>query len=226
MGTNGSCQFLESELIHRKVKVGNEWQTKIFPVVGGRLRLAHEGNETLNLQTEMVSWDGQYAIFKCCAVTGKGQFVGYGTANSQRDARLAESLIELAETRSVARALRFAGFGLEFTGAEEVSHVAAAEPNSGEQSENKSHKPVFVQEESQGKAESKAPAQPKNSGNGNGGKATGAQCRALYALSKKAQMCDEDLEGVLRPLNAAHFEDLSISDASRLIQYFQTQVAA
>ena len=38
MGTNGNGQFLESELIHRKVKVGNEWQTRIFPVVGGRLR--------------------------------------------------------------------------------------------------------------------------------------------------------------------------------------------
>jgi hypothetical protein len=65
----------------------------------------------------MVSWDGQFAIFKCCAVTTKGQFVGYGTANIQRDARLAESLVELAETRSLARALRFAGFGLESTGA-------------------------------------------------------------------------------------------------------------
>ena len=51
--------------------------------------------------------------------------MGYGTANSQRDTRLAESLVELAETRSIARALRFAGFGLEFTGAEEVSHVAS-----------------------------------------------------------------------------------------------------
>ena len=99
--------------------------------------LAHEENQNLNLQTEMVSWDGQYAIFKCSAVTSKGQFVGYGTANSQRDARLAESLIELAETRSVARALRFAGFGLEFTGAEEVSHVAATEAETGANQQQK-----------------------------------------------------------------------------------------
>src|SRR5208337_4044185 len=131
MGTNGNGQFLESELIHRKVKVDNEWQTRTFPVVGGRLRLAHEENQTLNLQTEMVNWDGQYAIFKCSAITNKGQFLGYGTANSQRDARLAESLIELAETRSIARALRFAGYGLEFTGAEEVSHVQAGETERG-----------------------------------------------------------------------------------------------
>ncbi len=102
-------------------------EREYFLLLAADLRLAHEENQNLNLQTEMVSWDGQYAIFKCSAVTNKGQFVGYGTANSQRDARLAESLVELAETRSIARALRFAGFGLEFTGAEEVSHVAAAE---------------------------------------------------------------------------------------------------
>ncbi len=60
MSTNGNGQFLESELIHRKVKVGNDWQTRTFPVVGGRLRLAHEQNDSLSLQTEMVNWDGEY----------------------------------------------------------------------------------------------------------------------------------------------------------------------
>jgi len=38
MGTNG---FREDELVSRRVKVGNEWQTKVFPIIGGRLRLAH-----------------------------------------------------------------------------------------------------------------------------------------------------------------------------------------
>lgn len=222
MITNGA--FREDELVSRKVKINGEWQTRTFPIIGGRLRLAHEQNDALSLQTELVSWDGQYAVFKCCAVTGKGQFVGYGTANSQRDARLAESLIELAETRSVARALRFSGFGLEFTSAEEVSHVMPETDSNEEQNRNREQKPVFEQGQSQGKPETKPPAPPKYGGNGNGGKATGAQCRALYALSKKAQMGDEDLDGLLRPLNASRFEDLSLSDASHLIQYLQTQV--
>ncbi len=125
MSANG---FREDELISRRVKVGNEWQTQVFPVVGGRLRLAHEGNEHLSLKTELVSWDGQYAVFRCVAIADKGQFVGYGTANSQRDSRLAESLLELAETRSIAQSLRFAGYGLEYCGAEEVSHVMETEP--------------------------------------------------------------------------------------------------
>ncbi len=158
MSTNG---FREDELVSRKVKIGNEWQTRVFPIIGGRLRLAHEENQNLNLQTEMVSWDGQYAIFKCSAVTTKGQFVGYGTANVQRDARLAESLVELAETRSVARALRFAGFGLEFTSAEEVSHVAAAEPEK-EQTAGKEPERVFPP----GNGDSKPEAKPAGNGNG------------------------------------------------------------
>jgi hypothetical protein len=223
MSTNG---FREDELVSRRVKVNGEWQTRIFPVVGGRLRLAHEQNEILNLETEMVNWDGQYAVFRCSAVTGKGRFVGYGTANSQRDAKLAESLIELAETRSVARALRFAGFGLEFTSAEEVSHVIPETEPAGAPNEGKELKPVFEQDQSQGKPETKAPTQIKTGNTGNGSRATGAQCRALYALSKKAKMCDEDLDGLLRPLNVTRFEDITLSDASRLIQYLQTQVAA
>ena len=121
MSTNG---FRDDELVSRKLN----GQSRVFPVVGGRLRLAHEQNENLSIQTSLVSWDGQYAVFRCTAITQKGEYAGYGTANAQRDARLADSLIELAETRSIARALRFAGYGLEYTGAEEVSHVAGAEP--------------------------------------------------------------------------------------------------
>jgi hypothetical protein len=226
MGTNG---FRDDELVSRKVKVGNEWQTRVFPVVGGRLRLAHEGNEALSLQTELVSWDGQYAVFKCCAVTGKGNYVGYGTANSQRDARLAESLIELAETRSVARALRFAGFGLEYTGAEEVSHVTTAEPER-EQTPNKEPELAFPQGSGNGKGETKAlpssPAErptPQSCGNG---KATQAQCRALYALTRKAHYTQADIEGMLSSMGAATFEDLTRETASKLIGSLQTEIAA
>jgi hypothetical protein len=225
MGTNG---FREDELITRKVN----GQTRVFPVVGGRLRLAHEENQNLNLQTEMVSWDGQYAIFKCSAVTSKGQFVGYGTANSQRDSRLAESLIELAETRSVARALRFAGFGLEFTGAEEVSHVTAGEPES-EQTSNKKPERVFDQGNGNSKAETKASndaidrsnngSKPQGCGNG---RATSAQCRALFALTKRALYTDEDIVSLLVPLKASSFQELSRQDASNLIQTIQTEIAA
>ena len=230
MGTNGNGQFRDDELVTRKMKVNGEWQTRIFPVVGGRLRLAHEENQNLNLQTEMVSWDGQYAVFKCSAVTNKGQFVGYGTANSQRDTKLAESLIELAETRSVARALRFAGFGLEFTGAEEVSHVAAAESES-ELNTSKTPQSVFPRDNGNGKADTKTPndapaepgSKPKSAGNGT---ATQAQVRALFALSRKANYQEADIGEMLARFDVSRFEELSRESASQLIGHLQTQVAA
>ncbi|MGO9571232.1 MAG: hypothetical protein ACLP5H_27220 [Desulfomonilaceae bacterium] len=239
MGTNG---FREDELVSRRVKVGNEWQTRIFPIVAGRLRLAHEENQNLNLQTEMVSWDGQYAVFKCCAVTGKGQFIGYGTANNQRDERLAESLVELAETRSIARALRFAGYGMEYTGAEEVSHVPATE-----QSSRKGTEPVFPGDNGHSKGEKSKPSSdgidvanngatraPSGAAAGTGskpssggiGQATQAQVRALFALSRKANYQEADIGEMLARYDVSRFEDLSRETASYLIGHLQTEVAA
>ena len=127
MSTNGNGQFLENELIHRKVKVGDEWQTRTFPVVGGRLRILHENNDHLGIQTEIIRLDNDFVVVKAAVESQRGKFNGTGTASGQRDAKLADSLVELAETRAIARALRFGGIGVEYTSAEEVSHVAAAE---------------------------------------------------------------------------------------------------
>ncbi|MBM3301120.1 MAG: hypothetical protein FJY85_14335, partial [Deltaproteobacteria bacterium] len=58
------------------------------------------------------------------------------------------------------------------------------------------------------------------------GKATQAQCRALWALTKKARYSEEDIESMLQPLNASTFQELSREAASQLISYLQTEVAA
>jgi hypothetical protein len=226
MSNNG---FRDDELVTRRQKVNGEWVETMFPRVGGRLRLAHEGSGKLSIQTEVVQFGDSLAIVKATVTTDKGSFCGFGTASSQRDERLADSLLELAETRSIARGLRFSGYGVEYTSAEEVSHVMPETEPTGVRNDGKETAPAVESQQNRNKPETKAPVQPKNgggNGNGNGGKATGAQCRALYALSRKAQIGDEDLDSVLRPLNANRFEDLSITDASRLIQYFQTQIAA
>jgi len=122
-----SSAFQEQELITRKMKVGNEWQTKVFPVVGGRLRLAHENHESLSIQTEIIQATSDAAIIKATVTTSTGTYHGTGTASAKRDERLSDTLIELAETRAIARALRFSGFGVEYTSAEEVSHVPGPE---------------------------------------------------------------------------------------------------
>src|SRR5208283_2056712 len=226
MGTNGNGQFLESELVTRKMKVNGEWQSRTFPVVGGRLRLAHEQNDSLSLQTEMVNWDGEYAVFKCCAVTGKGQYIGYGTANSQRDAKLADSLVELAETRSIARALRFAGFGLEFCGAEKIAHLPDGDPEP-QRTASKQTAPAFAEGNGNGKVPAKAPSgapaetgsKPQRCGIG---QATQAQCRALYALTKRANYQEPDIGEMLARFDVSRFEDLTRESASQLITYLQT----
>ena len=183
----------------------NPLLTILLWVVGRRLRLAHEENDKLSLSTEMISWDGQYAVFRCSAETEKGCFVGYGTSNAQRDSRLAESLIELVETRSVARALRFAGYGVEYTGIEEVLHVQ--------------HNEAY---NARGNGNGKTEASQFETSNGT---ATQAQIRALHALARKAKYHDEDVGSLIAPFQVSRFEDLPKDAASKLISFMQQEVA-
>lgn len=230
MVTNGNSQFLENELVHRKVKVGNELLIRTFPVVGGRLRILHENNDNLSIQTEIIRLDNDFAVVKAAVESHKGKFNGTGTASVQRDAKLADSLVELAETRAIARALRFGGIGVEYTGAEEVSHVANADPDH-EGNTSKARTAVFNADNGNGKAvvqscaAGREESKPSSGGNCNG-RVTGAQVRALYALTKRANYREEDIESMLRPLNAANFQDLTRESASQLITSLQSEAAA
>jgi len=98
-------------------------QGKQYPVVGGRLRLFHKFNDHGHVQTEIVQYDENKAVIRAHVTTDTGTFTGLGEADVNRDRRLKEAILELAETRAIARALRFAGYGVELTGAEEVSHL-------------------------------------------------------------------------------------------------------
>ena len=221
MGTNG---FREDELVRRKVKIGNEWQTRVFPVVGGRLRILCENNDHLGIQTEIIRLENDFVVVKAAVESQRGKFTGTGTASSQRDAKLADSLVELAETLAIARALRFGGIGVEYTGAEEVSHVANAEPER-EQSRSKPSAPVFPEGNGNGKVPAETGSKPQGYGNGNG-RATGAQRRALYALTHRAKYQEADTGEMLARFDVSRFEDLTCESASRLITHLQNDVAA
>jgi hypothetical protein len=95
-------------------------QGKSYPKVGGRLRLAHEENTVLSIETTIIQYDREIAVIQATVTTDKGKFTGLGNATVIRDAKLKMAILELAETRAIARALRFAGYGVEFTGAEEM----------------------------------------------------------------------------------------------------------
>jgi hypothetical protein len=71
-----------------------------------------------------------------------------------------------------------------------------------------------------------AGANPKQNRKRGNGLATQAQCRALYALTKKAQYTEQDIESLLTPLQVTRFQDLTRESASQLITYLQTEVAA
>lgn len=122
-----SSNFTKDELVTK--------HGKTYPVAGGRLRLAHAAGLS-GIRTESISFkDRDHATVYATVTMGRDVqvegdvpyaqvFTAHGTATAARDGdRMKDSLLELAETRAVARALRYAGFGVEFTGAEEVSHV-------------------------------------------------------------------------------------------------------
>lgn len=99
-------------------------QGKSYPVVGGRLRLAHEDNkETLSIKTEIREQTNERVTIQATVVTKTGEFNGLGNATASRDFKLKNAILELAETRAIARALRFAGYGVEYTGYEEVQDI-------------------------------------------------------------------------------------------------------
>jgi len=95
-------------------------QNKEYPVVGGRLRLAHEDNKQLSIETSIINYSPEVAVIQAKVTTEQGIFNGLGNATATRDARLKQAILELAETRAIARALRFAGYGVEYTGFEEM----------------------------------------------------------------------------------------------------------
>ena len=126
-------QFREDEIanIRRWDKERNEYVSNPFPKIGGRLRLAHEANEALSIETEIIRYDEKVAVVVAVSKTSKGSFKGIGMASIERDQKIAHAILELAETRAIGRSLRFAGYGVEYCSAEEVSHLENGNGNGG-----------------------------------------------------------------------------------------------
>lgn len=64
--------------------------------------------------------DPDMVVYRARVTAGAREATATGTATVQGDRALADSLHELAETRAIARALRFFGIGVDSTGAEEI----------------------------------------------------------------------------------------------------------
>jgi len=167
-------------------------QGKIYPVVGGRLRLAHDENENLSIETSVVQYNEESTVVQAAVKTGKGTFNGLGNASVKRDKVLSNAILELAETRAIARALRFAGYGVEYTGFEEVG-----------EGKNISEEKQILQAEEQKNSEA----------------ATKTQINTIFAIAKNLNISNDELRDLIQDKTGKSFsKDLSKNDASKIIR--------
>lgn len=167
-------------------------QGKIYPVVGGRLRLAHDENKNLSIETSVVQYNEESTVVQASVKTEKGTFNGLGNASVKRDKVLSNAILELAETRAIARALRFAGYGVEYTGFEEVGEGK----NISEEKQN-------LQAEAQKNSEA----------------ATKTQINTIFTIAKNLNISNDELRDLIQDKTGKSFsKDLSKSDASKIIR--------
>jgi hypothetical protein len=210
-------QFREDEIVimahfdEREEK----WVRTFYPKIGGRLRLAHEENDQLSITTEIVRYDETIAVVKAVATTSKGTFPGLGMASVDRDHTIAPAILELAETRAIARSLRFAGYGVEYCSAEEISHLQnGSEPlfSAGPA------QPQPQEDEQEGGDERK----PGDGGNGNA-RVTNKQINYLVNLGRNLNLNSKDLDEESVRVFGVKMAYLTVKDASAFIDILKSQ---
>jgi hypothetical protein len=189
----------------------------IFPKVAGRLRLAHEQNDSLSISTEVIRYDESIAVVRATCTTSKGTFSGIGMASMDRDRKIAPAILELAETRSIARALRFSGYGLEYCSAEEVSHTGGSngapfQPPAPPQPQGYPYQPPQTPQGNN--------TQPHGNGNG---RITGKQHKYIITLLGNTGRSKKDMDDYCVRTYGTTVQHLSKQDASSLIKELQAQ---
>jgi hypothetical protein len=237
---NISQQFKEDEIayIRRWDKDRNEYISNPYPKIGGRLRLAHENNEVLSIETEIIRYDEQIAVVSAISTTAKGVFKGIGMASVQRDEKIAPAILELAETRAIARALRFAGYGVEYCSAEEVSHLVngSGDPANDNYTRNNHHDNLPAggnrnggngynrpQQSDRNGNGGNGSSQSRSNGNGNGngygnGRLTNKQYKYMLQLNEEQGRTKADLDQQCLTMFGTASEYLSKGDASTVIE--------
>jgi hypothetical protein len=212
--------FREDEIVimsHVDKRTG-EVVTRPYPKVGGRLRLAHEENENLNISTEIIRYEENVAVVRALATTKKGYFNGLGMASLERDQQIAPAILELAETRAIARSLRFAGYGVEYCPAEEVSHL-----ENGGLIEQTGERPAQDHDD---KGSQKPAKENENDGqNPQDARLTSKQLNYLKRLARDRRMTDKELRTKTMEAFKKQPEYLSKKEASELIDELLTQEA-
>jgi hypothetical protein len=215
---NGN-QFREDEIVIMAHfdKREETWVRTVYPKIGGRLRLAHEENDQISITTEIVRYDETIAVVKANTTTAKGTFPGLGMASVDRDHTIAPAILELAETRAIARSLRFAGYGVEYCSAEEISHLQnGSEPLFGAGP----GVPEPQEEEQKGGDERK----PADGGNGDA-RVTNKQLNYIVNLGRNLNLNSKDLDEESVRVFGVKMAYLTVKDASSFIDILKSKAA-
>ena len=212
-------------------KKNGRWSETEYPKVGGRLRIAHSQNNSISITTEVIQYDGKVAVVKASCTTDKGCYSGIGMSSVERDSKIAPAILELAETRAIARALRFSGIGVEYCSAEEISHLEQDKHSSPVKNGHEEPQRPIVHH-----PYTHAPNQPaggngrgNNGGNGGNGASTANGDNGNGRLSQKQHsfllhLADDrgvsrkDLDEISKERFACVVSYLSKGDASSLIK--------
>jgi len=216
---NDGNDFRENEIVRfsRWDTQENRWITTVFHKISGRLRLAHKENEKLSICTEIVRNDENIAIVSAKTVTSKGSFNGIGMASSERDKDIAPAILELAETRAIARSLRFAGYGIEYCSAEEVSHLRnqSSTADADKHSKQPGQNPSDSSRESQLRHTSKKD-------NGSNERLTTKQLNYILHLGKSRGLDTRDLEKQSIAETGVRLGNLNKKEATMLIDLMRS----
>ena len=223
-----SQQFREDEIItmvHWDKQIGVQVSTP-YPKIGGRLRIAHENNDQLSIATKVFSYDGQVAVVVATTTTDKGSYNGVGMASVERDAKIAPAILELAESRAIARSLRFCGIGVEYCGAEEISHLSNGDNGDAirDRSSSKNNgpqdgfNPVLVSSDTQTSPKPNSQNNGHNDpSNSTGGRLSNKQLMFIMRLATERGLTKQELDAHCVKVFGVATDFLSKREASTII---------
>jgi hypothetical protein len=227
MANNNGNQFRDDEIVVLTESRDGKQVKSIHPKIGGRLRLAHEQNQQISITTEVVRYDESVAVVRAVTTTMKGSFPGIGMASVERDHAIAPAILELAETRAIARSLRFAGYGVEYCSAEEISHLGNGNGGGAFMQEGKEafQPPKDATKGGDGeKPESGGNAGDKGGGNGNA-RISNKQLNYIVNLGRNLNLNSKDLDQETLKVFGVKMAFLTSKQASAFIDQLKERSA-
>ena len=163
--------------------------------------------------------------------TDKGSYNGVGMASVERDKKIAPAILELAESRAIARSLRFCGIGVEYCGAEEISHLSNGDngdavrdrPSSKNKAPQSHSKPALVSSDTQTSQRPNSQNNGRNDpSNSTGGRLSNKQLVYIMRLANERGLTKMELDAHCINVFGVAVNYLSKKEASTIIDEFNT----